>query len=76
MRRTSSTFGLLDSSHGFELDYFFFQKATEPRTFSWPNIQASDKVSPSDLLYMNKLLEFSTNTKLDAPNATLEGKIV
>ena len=25
---------------------------------------------------MNKLLEFSTNTKLDAPNATLEGKIV
>ena len=38
-------------------------------------IKASDKVSPSDLLYMNKLLEFSTNTKLDAPNATLEGKI-
>ena len=41
-----------------------------------PIIKASDKVSPSDLLYMNKLLEFSTNTKLDASNATLEGKIV
>jgi len=33
------------------------------------------KVSPSDLLYMNKLLEFSTNTKLDAPNAKLEVEI-
>ena len=73
MRRTSSTFGLLDSSHGFELDNF--KIATKLRS-SGTSEKASDKVSPSDLLYMNKLLEFSTNTKLDAPNATLEGKIV
>ena len=42
---------------------------------SLKKLKANQKVSPSDLLYMNKLLEFSTNTKLDAPNAKLEGLI-
>jgi hypothetical protein len=33
------------------------------------------KISPSDFLYMVKLLEFSTNTHLDAANATLQVEI-